>query len=195
LASPGGASADKFLKSQPGSVFNQLYLEKMTKESFLPFDKAITQVLQKDHYGYFWSKDTIISILVDQNHGCSVVLPWTSSYTEEMSMAMPKSSPYYSYFDHTLHQMMESGLIDALRSRWMVKLFSCPQNPIIAMDWNKVFTLFLYYAVAVCLSVLIYLAELLVRKSKQRSQGLRKVIKNSFKDDLTYKDNVITKRK
>jgi hypothetical protein len=105
--------------------------------------------------GFFWSKDTIIAELVERNIGCLAILPWTSRQTQDMSMALPRSSPYYRYFVHTTHTMIERGILHGIKLRWIVKLPSCPQSPVSALQLNKLFTLFLFYGVAVFISILL----------------------------------------
>jgi hypothetical protein len=168
LTTPGGSTADLFLKSEPGTTYNEIYTRKMTQDSFIPLNKdALEQIVSDGSLGYLYSRTTFL-ILMDSNHmKCNIVFPWVSRHPSLVAWALHKASPYYPFLSRTSQDMKERGLISVLKARWFVESPYCPPNPIEPFSWEQVFSLFMFYSVAVCLSLWVFIAEKVAFKSKK----------------------------
>jgi hypothetical protein len=160
LTSAGGSTAELFLKSEPGTIYNEIYTRKMTQNSFIPLDKdALERIVSDRFVGYLYARSTFLILMEDYNMKCDITFPLVSRYPSLLAWALPKASPYHPFLSRASQAMKERGLISVLKARWFVESPYCPPNPIEPYSWEQVFSLFIFYLLAVGLALLVFIAE------------------------------------
>ncbi len=183
MVKAGGAVADRFLKSDPGTVWNQVFQERMTMDDFVKFPEGLSRLKEEHHLGYFWTVESMYSILVRcinvlhtanvfrkhihfrRNEKCVLVFPWVSQYATKMSMGLPKNSPYKKFLDAKLRKIKENGMLQLVEQRWVQKVADCPVTPVRPIHLKKIFSLGVLILFGVILALVIFSLELLNPKT------------------------------
>ncbi len=68
MARSGGAAADFFLKSKPGTVWNDVFEEKMEPNDFIDIHEGLERLWEEHHMGFFMAVETMYNTIVRCTH-------------------------------------------------------------------------------------------------------------------------------
>ena len=105
---------------------------------------------------------------------CEIIAPYVNNLPKFMSMALPKGSPYVKAFDEAIFRLMESGIFDLLKTKWEATRSNCISVTSVefqAIGFEKIISLFVFFAVGVVVSVVLSTFEGLMSLCVKGSVG------------------------
>ncbi len=99
-------------------------------------------------------------------------------------MGMPKNSPYFKFFKHSVNQMKERGILQVMDQRWIRQIENCPVTPVRPISMEQIFTLFFVIVLGLVLTILAFLLELLSLACRSRKNVRKTDVNESLLDDI-----------
>ena len=152
--------AQKFLDAEPNSVWDQIYKNHMTDESFTSnTSDAINTILKKKELltAFF-----PIEAMNYYSKPCQLKVAWKSSEKRQNSFAFPKNSPLAPFFKYAYGKIKQSGALYRINEKW--KQTGNPSNcdskdSLSPVSFNKIVSLIGLLVLGIILSIITMAVE------------------------------------
>ena len=157
--------AQKFLDAEPNSVWDQIYNNHMTDESFTKGENdAINTMMKKSELltAYF-----SIDAMIYFSKPCQLKVAWKSSEKIQNSFAFPKNSPLVPFFKYAYGKIKQSGALYRINEKW--KQTGNPSNcdskdSMSPISFNKIVSLIGLLVCGIILSIITMVVENIYRR-------------------------------
>eukprot|EP00094_Tigriopus_californicus_P003818 TCALIF_03674-PA protein Name:"Similar to GRIN2D Glutamate receptor ionotropic, NMDA 2D (Homo sapiens)" AED:0.45 eAED:0.49 QI:0/0/0/0.66/1/1/3/0/636 len=157
----GGLMIDSFARAEEGTALNQIYRKFFEDQldQLYPDIKTGLENLVKNPYEAFFN--VIESVLGYKDYQCSIIVAWKTNYPNFLSLAFPKNSRYFKFFNFKTLQFIEGGALDVLTYRYIqpFEQRQCELEGPSGLGLEKLISLFGLLGGATIMSGLIFLFE------------------------------------
>ena len=152
--------AQLFTESKPNTVWNEIFKNHMTDQSFKSNDMEATKtILEKNDYLTQYSE---VESMIYNSEPCKVKILWESPSKDRSSIAFPKGSPLVPFFKNTYSQIRQTGVLLRLQEKWQKKASqgSCESmDSLEPISINKIISLITLLLFGICLATIILAIE------------------------------------
>ena len=149
-----------FTMSKPNTVWNDIFKNHMTDQSFKSNDREATKtILEKNDYLTQYSE---VESMIYNSEPCKVKILWESPSKDRSSIAFPKGSPLVPFFKNTYSQIRQTGVLLRLQEKWQKKASqgSCESmDSLEPISINKIISLITLLLFGICLATIILAIE------------------------------------
>ena len=152
--------AQIFTKSKPDTVWNDIFKNHMTDQSFKSNDREATKtMLEKNEYLTQYSE---VESMIYNSEPCKVKILWESPSKDLASIVFPKGSPLLPFFKNAYSQIRQTGVLLRLKEKWQKKAShgSCElMDSLEPISINKIISLIALLSFGICLAITILAIE------------------------------------
>lgn len=157
----GGLMIDSFARAEEGTALNKIYkkfFEDRLDQLYPDIETGLASIVENPYEAFF---NVIESILVYKDYQCSTIVAWKTNYPNFLSLAFPKNSRYFKFFNFKTLQFIESGALDVLTYRYIqpFEKRQCELEGPSGLGLEKLISLFGLLGGAAMISGLIFLFE------------------------------------
>ena len=149
-----------FTMSKPNTVWNDIFKNHMTDQSFKSNDREATKtILEKNDYLTQYSE---VESMIYNSEPCKVKILWESPSKDRSSIAFPKGSPLVPFFKNAYSQIRQTGVLLRLQEKWQKKASqgSCESmDSLEPISINKIISLITLLLFGICLATIILAIE------------------------------------
>ena len=150
----------KFLNAEPNSVWDQIYKNHMTDESFTSgtSDAINTIMTKKELLTAFFP----IQAMNYYSKPCQLKVAWKSSENIQNSFAFPKNSPLVPFFKYAYGKIKQSGALYRINEKWKKtgQSSNCDSKDSMSqISFNKIVSLIGLLVVGIILSIITIAVE------------------------------------
>ena len=152
--------SQRFTTSKPNTVWNDIFKNHMTDQSFKSNDREATKtILEKNDYLTQYSE---VESMIYNSEPCKVKILWESPSKDRSSIVFPKGSPLVPFFKNTYSQIRQTGVLLRLKEKWQKKASqgSCESmDSLEPISINKIISLIALLSFGICLAIIILAIE------------------------------------
>ena len=157
--------AQKFLDAEPNSVWDQIYKNHMTDESFTKGENdAINTIMKKKE---LLTAFYPLEAMNYYSKPCQLKVAWKSSEKLQYSFAFPKNSPLVPFFKYAYGKIKQSGALYRINEKWKQtgNPSNCDSNDSMSpISFNKIVSLIGLLVCGIILSIITMVVENIYRR-------------------------------
>ena len=115
-----GALAQLFTKSESNTIWNDIFVNLMSENSFHSNDFEATQTLLKTNE--LLTQYSEIDSMIKNSEPCKIKILWEAPFKDQSSIAFPKGSPLVPFFKNGYSKIRQTGTLFRLREKWKSKI-------------------------------------------------------------------------
>ena len=149
-----------FKNGEPGSIFRQIY-DKDVKDNpgaIFPEERgALERLMQEQKMAMFYNQEALLDY---EEFRCDILAPWLTKYPGFLTLAFPKNSAYFPFFQYQTIRYFENGVIEVLRNRWTTfKMDHCLNTEPTSLGLEKLISLFGLLGTSALLALVVFCFE------------------------------------
>ena len=149
-----------FTTSKPNTVWNDIFKNHMTDQSFKSNDIKATQTLLQENE--LLTQYSEVESMLHNSEPCEVKILWESPSKDRSSIAFPKGSPLVPFFKNAYSQIRQTGVLLRLKEKWQKKASqgSCESmDSLEPISINKIISLIALLSFGIFLAIIILAIE------------------------------------
>ena len=149
-----------FTTSKPNTVWNDIFKNHMTDQSFKSNDIEATQTLLQENE--LLTQYSEVESMLHNSEPCEVKILWESPSKDRSSIAFPKGSPLVPFFKNAYSQIRQTGVLLRLKEKWQKKASqgSCESmDSLEPISINKIISLIALLSFGIFLAIIILAIE------------------------------------